>query len=222
MKNKAKIIRRIITIVLLLVLVGLSIRSFWIKRERENLSIPDSLDQWVLNVDGNELYLRELAFYIGFEEAEVQKQAVAYDSSNPAKYWNLHMDGQFIRLAARNAALQMAIHDEIFYQKAVEEGFELNDEEARLLEGTIQDEWEDLTERDGQEALGITREDMAATLGRIALAQKYQIILAETENLDYTDFDFASPYFEEIREEHSIKINESLWSYIEFGKITVN
>ena len=61
-------------------------------------------------------------------------------------------------LHAKNA-MQMALHDELFYQMAMEEGLTLDDNDQKHMDNKLEDFWEDLTERQGETALGIFRKD---------------------------------------------------------------
>ena len=83
---------------------------------REDIVYSESLDMVVATVGKEEITLREFALYVAHQEAEVQKQANVYDAEDTRKYWNVHTDGVYISHAARNEAMSMAIHDELFYQ----------------------------------------------------------------------------------------------------------
>lgn len=85
---------------------------------KQNIVYNEHLDDVAVTVNGKELTLRDMAFYVAFEEMNVEKQALVYDSGNPNKYWNIHTNGEFVRVTARKAAMSMAIHDEIFYEMA--------------------------------------------------------------------------------------------------------
>lgn len=50
---------------------------------------------------------------------------------------------------ARKNAMQMALHDELFYQMAMEEGITLDDNDQKHMDNKLEDFWEDLTERQG-------------------------------------------------------------------------
>ena len=69
----------IFTIILLLIIVGISIGSSWQTKQRQQLVYTESLDKVAASVNGTKLTLREIAFYVAYEEAEVETQAFAYD-----------------------------------------------------------------------------------------------------------------------------------------------
>ena len=99
--------------------------------------------------------LKDIAFYVAYEEKTVQEQAILYNPDNPRQYWNVYTDGQFVKLTAKQAALDMAVHDEIFYQMAVAEGMKLDVTEQEYLENDESDFWSDLTDWQ-REQLGIS------------------------------------------------------------------
>ena len=123
----------IFTIILLLIIVGISIGSSWQTKQRQQLVYTESLDKVAASVNGTKLTLREIAFYVAYEEAEVEKQAFAYDAEHPKKYWGIRLNKTYVYAAARNAVIQMAIHDEVFYEMAMQEEIELTDDETQTL-----------------------------------------------------------------------------------------
>ncbi len=56
----------------------------------------------------------------------------------------------------------------------------------------------------------------------MALAQKMQQTLADTEGVDYREYNVDGDMYQELLKEHTFKINESLWKRLNFGKIIVS
>lgn len=195
------------------------------RRERQTkdpIVYKDSLDLVAAKVNGTQMTLKDVAFYVAYEEAEVEAEAVIYDSDNPEKYWNARIKGGFTRVVARNAAIQMAIHDQIFYKMALEDEIALSDEEEEQIQLVLDDFWSDLTDREGDESLGVSREEIGETLRRIAYAQKYQEIYAQLNNKSYEDYDFTADDYAEILEQQDYTINEDVWRRVSFGSVTLN
>lgn len=211
-----------ITAFLAFILVILVTSSYFSYSGRKTLVFADELDTVALEVNGRKLTLRELAFYVAYEEAQVDKQARVYEPDNPAKYWNTHTNRTYIRVAARNAAIQMAVHDEIFYQMAQKEKLVLSKEEEQLLADRIADFWADLAEYGKEQRLGVTREDISATMTKVAYAEKMQRIYAELQNQSYEDYDFTSVYYEEFQKTQQYTIDKELWKRIPFGHVTLD
>lgn len=212
----------LVTVVLLALVIVLGVRAIDLGNLREKLVYKDSLDLVALTVNDTDLNLRQLAFYVAYEEMQVDGKAHIYDPDHPGKYWNLHIDGVFMRIAARDAAMQMAVHDEIFYQMAVEDGVELTQEQRALLENDEADFWNDLQEYDGADRMGITREDVHGTMERIAYAQNYQAIYARLQDAEYEDYDFTGEAYKAFLEECSYKVKDSVWERISFGNVILH
>lgn len=212
----------IVTVVLFILVIILGWRCYEKGEAKKPLNYPDCLDKKAVRVNDTELTLRDLAFYVAYEEGEVEKQAEVYDPDDPNSYWNVHTDGQFVKVAARNAAIQLAIHDEIFYQLAEADHTTLTEEEQESLDNSISDFWSDLTDREGDAGLGVTREDIAAAMKRAAIAQKYQYIYEELMGADHGDYDCYGDAYEALRDKQKCTIYKNVWSRVNFGRVTVH
>lgn len=223
-KQKEKRNRRphwFVTILLLIVVLVLA-GSSWQTRQRQQIVYPESLDQVAASVNGTSLTLRDIAFYVAYEEAEVEKQAFAYDAEHPKKYWGIRLNGSYVYAAARNAIIQMAIHDELFYRMAVKEKIALTDEEKQALSGKEQEFWQDLVEDGKDELLGVSEKDIAETMKRIAYAQKYQSIYAQMQGTSYEDYDFTSETYQTLLEKQDYSINKRAVKRLGVGSITLD
>ena len=198
----------------LLALSGCGVRA-------KTIEFKEHLDETVLELDGEKYPLRELAFYVAYEEHLIQEQALAYDATNPNAYWNTHMNGHFVRVQARNEAMNMAIHDFIFYEMALELGMELDQEEIDYATGRSEDFWMDLGAT-GQARLGITQEELTEDLLRMALAQKYQQLYAAMQNVPEEDYDANGAAYETLLGEHTYKIRDRLWEGVSMGHVTLD
>lgn len=219
---KANSKRWFITFILLIVLAVMAVMAYQRGLSSTDLVYADSLDKVAITVDQRDLTLKDLAFYIAYEEAEIEKNAIVYDDENPKKYWNLHIDGVFVKVSAKSAIIKMAVHDEIFYRLAVEEGIELNEKECQLLDTSVEDFWNDLADYDKIEKLNVTREDISVQMEKIAIAQKYQIIQAGITGESYEMYDFSGEGFDKILEEHEYKIRENVWNRVPIGDVTLS
>ena len=221
MKNFFKS-KYLITICLALILLIMILISQGNYERKKSLVYNESLEMTAAEVNGVTLTLADVAFYVYYEENEVDKQAVVYNADNPNEYWGSYTDGQFIKLAARNAAIQMAIHDEIFYQMAMKEEIILSEEELSSLANNQTDVWSDMTEDGKEKRLGVSKEQVDKTLEKMAYAQKYQTIYALSLNASYEDYNFAREQYGALLEEQDYKINKDVWERIPFGKVTLD
>ena len=143
-----KIRKHITTIILAVLAVIAGVYAYNYHDMKQNIVYNEHLEDVAVNVNGKELTLRDMAFYVAYEEMNVEKQALVYDSDNPNKYWNIHTNGEFVRVTARKAAMSMAIHDEIFYEMAKKESITLTDDEKAALKNSEKDFWYDLSDID--------------------------------------------------------------------------
>ena len=188
---------------------------------RAEIVYHESLDLVVATVQKQEITLRDFAVYVAHQESEVQDQAIAYDEDNTRKYWNIRTDMGFVSQVARNEAMSMAIHDILFYQLFLELKLELTEEEERILANDVEDFWTDLEDEDKVDKLGISREDVANSMKKIACAQKAQHIYAGIEGVHYEDLDFAEEDFLEFLENYDYEVNDKVLNRLDFGDITL-
>ncbi len=213
--------RYIVTIVLAVIVLLLAGYSYWKDSDRTKLVYRDSLDRIAAEVNGEELTLSDMAFYVAYEENQVEQQALAYNADDTQKYWNLHVDGVYVRVAARNATIQMMVHDEIFYQMAVAEGIELSGEEEDALLLSVQDFWYDLESEGKEKKLGIDRENIEHTMRKIMYAQKMQLIYSELQGASYEDYEFYTDTYEDFAKTQDVNINKVILKRIRFGDVTL-
>lgn len=210
-----------VTIALLAIIIVLGFISFREYESRQSLVFAEVLDEVVVIVDDCELTVQDMAFYIAYKENEIEATAHIYDSEDTDEYWNLYTNHTFLREEGKKAVMDMAIHDEIFYQLAVEEGIELSAEEEEHLTNDQYDFWSDLEEEQRQ-GLGVGEEVLAESMRKIALAEKYQVLLAAIEQKDFEDYSFDGLEYEEMLKEHTCEIVDSVWDRIRFGGVTVD
>lgn len=188
---------------------------------QKTIVLTEHLDDTVLQLDGQKYPLRKLAFYIAYEEQTVQEQALLYNADDPNKYWNTHINGHFVRVRAREEAMNLAIHDFIFYNLAQEMGMELDQDEIDYAASRAEDFWMDLGET-GQQRIGITQDELTEDLLHMALAQKYQQLYAAMQGVPEEDCDVDGIVYEQLLEEHSYKITASVWKGISMGHVTLD
>lgn len=214
MKQKLQTTAVLLVIVILLGMI--SIREY---DSRRDLVFAESVEKVVLTVDERELTLADMAFYIAYEEREIEQSARIYNREDTDEYWNLYTNHTFLREEGKRAVIEMAVHDEIFYQLAVEEGVELSAEEEEHLANDQYDFWSDL-EEEQREALGVEQTILAESMRKLALAEKYQYLLAAMEQKEFEDYAFSGQEYLEMLEEHTYEVEESIWDRIRFGGVT--
>lgn len=204
----------IVVIIVLTVYSNMNKQADW-------LVYSDSLDEVAVVVNGENITLREIAFYIAYDESVVEEQAAIYDENNTERYWNVVTNGVFIRLLAKESTMDKIIHDEIFYQMALKDNVCLDESDADEIESAKLRFWNNVMFDDKLERLGVTENDLNATIEKIALAQKYQIIYANNHALSMEDFELGSVYYEKLLEENTIKIKARVWDRVNYGEVTL-
>lgn len=214
MKQKLKI-----TAVLLVIVILLGALSFREYESRQDLVFAEVVDETVLIVDERELTLSDIAFYIAYKEREIETSARIYNREDTDEYWNVYTNHTFLREEGKRAVIDMAVHDEIFYRLAVEEGIELSAEEKEHLANDQYDFWSDL-EEEQRELLGIEKEVLDESMRKLAIAEKYQYLLATMEQKEFDDYAISGQEYLELLEEHTYEVEEAVWDRIRFGGVT--
>ena len=189
--------------------------------ERENIVYSEALDTVLATVQNEAFTLRDFAVYVAHQEKQVQDQAYAYDMNDTRKYWNVRTDMGFISQVARNEAMSMAIHDELFYQLYQEYDMKFSEAELSLIQNNADDFWNDLEDEEKDVKLGIEQGDVYNTMYKIACAQKAQMIYAGILAVDYEDLDYASEEFLDFLSDYEYKVNDNVLSRLDFGDITL-
>lgn len=209
------------TAVLVVLLIILGTASYREQGKRQKLSFPESLELVVVTVDGEQVTLREMAFYIAYEEGSMEDAAIIYNPDNTDEYWRLYTNHTFLREQAKQTVVDMTVHDTLFAQMAAEEGIVLSEAEEQYLANEQQDFWSDLTEEQ-RESLSVSEDTLDETMRKMALAQKYQSILAEMEQVDYEDYSIGGTEYEKLLAQHTCELDETTWDRVPFGSITVD
>lgn len=210
-----------VTFFLLVITVIMGFVAYHNRTSREDLVYSESLDMVVATVQEEEITLRDFAVYVAHQESQVQEQAIIYDPEDTRRYWNVHTDGTYISHAARNEAMSMAIHDELFYQLFLELDISFSEEELQILQNDVDDFWTDLTDEEKDKRLGITKDVVYDTMYKIACAQKSQLIYAKMHSLEYEDLDFYEEEFLSFLENYNYTVDDSVLSRIDFGDVTL-
>lgn len=189
-------------------------------QSRQDIAFADCLDETIFTANGQKVQMKDLGFYVLYEEREVELQAQVYNPENTRDYWNLHVNGVFIEEEAKDTILEMAIHDQLFYQKAMEENLTLDADEENSYRNAVSDFWMDLLE--GQaERMPVSKEDINETMHQIALAEKYQAELAEEMGDSYASYNWDGYGYQQWRETQDVEVNEKLWDRISVGNISL-
>lgn len=206
---------------LALVMFILAVVSIWETRGKSAIVYSESLEETIATVQGEPLTLRDFAIYVAHQEKEVESQALVYDDKDTNKYWNIHTNGKFIRYAARDGALGMAIHDTLFYQLAEDMQLGLTEEEQKHISNDVMDCWMDLLDEGKEQKLGIQKEDVQIAYEKIALAEKAQAIYAEMDSVKYEDYNYGKEAYERFLSNYKYEVKDVIADRLRFGYITL-
>ncbi len=217
-----KWVRRLVFAIIGIIIAGLFFYGSYLGYlRRHQIDVLENLDMVAAEVDGEELTLQDLGFYILFEEHKVEEEALVYNDKRSKDFWNIHTNGFFLQAQAKDAVIKMAIHDRIFYRASQEAGIVLTSEEKQTLEDSRTDFWADLFDIQHERIPG-TYESVNETMKEIALAQKYQIKLSEALETTYAGLNWTGyDYEHRIVDEHDIRINDRVWDRVILGDITL-
>ena len=176
-----------------------------------------NLDLRVMTVDDTAFTLEDIAFYIAYEEMKVEEDAAVYDSTDTNKYWNLHINGEFVRTAAKQHVLDMAVHDYIFCEEADKRGITLDEDELYTVECRTTDFFEDMSEEQADK-LGVSEDRIEETVKNIALAQKCQSAVSEEKSTPYENLSVGGSEYTKMLEEHEVVV-EAVWEKVRVGNI---
>lgn len=213
--------KKILKICLLVLLTGsVVIAGVYSWKCKQEIQYTDCLDEVAFSLNQEDVYMSQLGYYIVMEEREVEQQALLYNPNNTRDYWNLHVNGVFIQADAKNTVMDMAIHDELFYRLAKEEGIALDAEEQKSCQNAIADFWMDLLDEQ-VEHMPVSDEYIVETVRKAALAEKYQEILAKQEGRTKASYAWDGYYYKQLLDEQKLKINDKIWERITLGNISL-
>lgn len=184
----------------------------------EKINYSEHLDEVIVKIDESPFTLRDFGVYAVLEEKLVEEQALVYDDTDTKKYWNSHTNGKFLKILARDTAIDMMIHDAVFYRMAMEEEITLDHEEKRYLANEQADFWDDL-EEEQREKLSLSQDEINGYLEKMALAQKMQRQQAYVNKKEVSAYDAEGEEYEKILTAHTVWKNEELIDRIDFGNI---
>lgn len=93
--------KHLVSIVLIAVVLVMLMRNNNSMTNARPLVYRESLDEVAAQINGEKLTLRDMAFYVGYEEYQIQQEALVYDPDDPNRYWSMRVEGGFMNAVAR-------------------------------------------------------------------------------------------------------------------------
>lgn len=188
---------------------------------RGSIEYADNLSEVAFYIDGEPTTLEDMIFYVLFQEQKVEEQARIYNPDSPKDYWNAHTNGVFIQLEAKEAIIQMAIHDKIMYALAKEDHTVLSTEDKEALEKARTEFWTSLFE--GQlERLPLSYEDGNRIMKEIAIMEAYERkLIKENSEMTTAGLSWGGYDYNQIKKNYHVKINNKVWDKVVVGDISL-
>ncbi|MFW5651671.1 MAG: hypothetical protein ACOCNC_09905 [Acetivibrio ethanolgignens] len=166
--------------------------------------VEDHLEDTLLTIGGEKVTLRDSLYYIMLVENESNEKAESYSEAAKKSFWNIKTgDEGYVSQVAKKVILQQMIKDEILYQEAVKNAWEIDDTQVK---NAVTQVWAEMSPYQ-KELTGYTRESLEERLKKAYAGQAYGEVYGE-------DFD-------EIKEEYQVTVDEKLWESIEMGRVTL-
>ncbi len=186
---------------------------------KEAFVAADHLNDTMVTVDDTELKLDDLAFLILETESSVQKQAVRYDSKEPAVYWRLHVNGRFLKDMVMDGIIDTAVHDALFCKMAEENGIALTEDELSVIAKKASDYYAGLTTFQ-KEALDLDEADLKKAMERIGLSEKYSEYFCIEHQCEPEDARTDGAAYRAVLEDHRVSTSSD-WSKVPIGRVTL-
>lgn len=188
---------------------------------RGKIDFVENLDEVAVTIDDEDILFSDLIFYVLFQEQKIEEQARVYNPDSPKDYWNAHTNGMFIEREAKDAILEMAIHDHIMYKRASDAVTVLSSDEKKELEDARSKFWESLYE--GQlEKLPLEYEVGNRIMKEIAIIESYEARIANKDDeKTFAGLGWDGYDYKQIKKEHKIKINRKKWDRVVVGDISL-
>lgn len=166
--------------------------------------VEEHLEDVLLTVGKEEVTIRDALYYIMLVENESNERAEEYSEEAKKSFWNIKTgDEGYVSQVAKKVILQQLIKDEILYQEAVKNGWEIEEKE---VENAVVQIWAEMSPYQ-KELTGYTKEMLRERLEKAYAGQVYSEVYGED--------------FEAIKEEYQVTIDEKLWESLAIGRVTI-
>lgn len=220
-----------IMMILVLVIFTLWGLDGW-RKYHNKFVYEEHLDDVVLTVDGREITLRELSYYVYDVETKIDKQARIYNPEDPLDYWNTYFnsgtEGGYISEMAKDTVLETCVCDLIYEDMALQSGYELTSEEKEEISRKAEIMYAKLSEKQRQ-ATGLTKELIAEAMCRESLVVKFAS--EYFENVDFTGYSgyreqlvsYSGEYYKkEILPQHEVEYHNAVVKELSIGRVTTD
>ena len=199
MKRKSLICAGVVTVLLVL---GIVIACF--ARREINYNPTSTV---VVTIDKEQIYLDEVLYHLTLSRMQGQLYAAFM---NDTDYMNRdYGDGRTIGEVMKQDAMDNAIRYELLYRQAIQEGYELTDEEITDSKDKTENILITIPEEDMKNT-GLTQDKILLIQEKITLATKYY--QDAYEGVDLAD----QEVYGQLKDGHQITIQKKVWNSVKF------
>lgn len=187
----------------------------------ETIDVEQHLDENVVHIKETTLTLEDLLFYIMRSEESVQKMALEYDKENPEAFWSKHINGKYMRTWAKEEAMEHAVRDELYAQKAKEMKLQLVKDYKTQVEKKASEVYSEMSEFQ-KERTHLTIEELEELFEKMMYANAYAEYMQGAYHISEEDLDVDGEYYQELKKTSEVEVNEKLWESVRLGDITID
>lgn len=144
----------------------------------------DPADALVVTVGDQKIYLQDMMYYIYTVEATGDYYNQLYQQYGGSSYWDMeYSEGVTMREQMKQYVMDTTIMYEILYEKAVEKGYKITDEETTANQNSAKDVIDKMSD-DQKKLTGFTEDNIVETLRKITISEKYYKELIDSFDID--------------------------------------
>lgn len=224
LKKEATLVIGGIILFLFFVIVSIVIKKKLEVTTEKNISSP------VITVNDNIVTLKDFSYYVITLEQKGDEIAKVYDADNPTAYWNLYMNDAtssgYVTDLARRAAIDYCVRDNIYALEAEKAGVSLSEEEIEDLRYDAEQFYVKVSVK-GRENTHIDVLSIEKAMRIERLAYKYIMQLASEDEDGVLQavvlkYEVGGLYYEALKNDYSIKIENTIINEVNFGFVSIN
>lgn len=203
--------------------------SIIIKKNLE-ITMEKKISSPVITVDDNIVTLKDFSYYIINIEKKGDEMARAYDANKPIAYWNLYMndatESGYITDIARRTAIEFCVRDNIYALEAAKAGVSLTEEEMDEIKYDAEQFYYTVSVK-GRNNTHIDVLSIEKAMRTEKLAYKYIMQLAQADEEGVLQsvvlkYDVGGKYYESLKFDYNIKIENAILNEVKFGFVSIN
>ncbi len=153
-------------------------------------------------VNDSKIHMDEMMYYIYQSEADGNANEEKYQAFFGESYWETKDEtGTTNRELAKTETMELAIRNDIFYQKAMEAGYALSKDETQETLKRVETTMEGWTDKQ-KLVMGITKERLMEILTKLSIANAYEKDFRDTLEVD--EATATSTIYEEDYKEYDV------------------